>query len=400
MKRRNFVVASGSTLLSGITASHASQPSLGLDFQLSASNTRTDPSSVDKIIVNFDSIQITPRYLDESQEMNITVRAEFESGGLEEKTANDIPYQNGEKTKLTQILQSEDISQLLIQDGFDSTKSVLTGYITITVNHPDIIQNSYRKRFTVSNTIPDSLLPESLVFWHRFKQGDSRDYASDAELPDVNWGYPTAYNGTVNSAEYRSQNGVTDPITGEQGGYFYFSGHSSFGGDSADKIVGPDIKPTRSNPFTATAWVKVDTDWDTGYPDNMSPMCVRSLENAKWSVHYRQNSPQKVFQVYTDNNGDVKSDKYTNVIGGWTFIAVRDDGTSLYLTVGNSQYVDQDGGGTTFSGGSSEPFTIGATNGGGSDGEYWYGEIDDVRYYDKYLTDSQLESIRQNTKPD
>jgi hypothetical protein len=179
-------------------------------------------------------------------------------------------------------------------------------------------------------------------------------------------------------------NGATSDHLGRIGTGFFFSGNG-------DEVVGPDIPATRSNPFTATAWVLIPDDYPSNVSGNMSPIAVRTNANTKWSVHYRNpnNTNSRQFQIFTENNGGVRTgDTFSEQ--KWHFVAVIDDGTDLKLRVNNTVYTDSGGGGTTFSSGGSEPFRIGGT---GLSGEFWQGNIDNVRYYDRVLSDKELDTL-------
>jgi hypothetical protein len=74
MKRRNFTIASGSAIISGLSTINLQRSATGLKFQLSKSSINVDPSTVNSITLQFDTFKITPRYLDEEKSLSITVR--------------------------------------------------------------------------------------------------------------------------------------------------------------------------------------------------------------------------------------------------------------------------------------------------------------------------------------
>lgn len=194
--------------------------------------------------------------------------------------------------------------------------------------------------------------------------------------------------GVVRDSTARSNDAVINGATSDHLGRIATG--FSFSGNGED-LVGPDIPATRSNPFTATTWVLIPDEFPSNVSGNMSPIAVRTNANTKWSVHYRNpnNDDSRQFEIFTENNGSIRTgDTFSEQ--KWHFIAVIDDGTDLKLRVNNTVYTDSGGGGTTFSSGGSEPFRIGATRQGK---ESWQGNIDDVRYYNRVLSNRELDTL-------
>jgi hypothetical protein len=151
VKRKKFAFVSGSTIFSGYISGAANQPALGLDFALSNPDANTDPSSVNTLTVKFDKLELVPKYLDSSESLKVTAKVELEDGTTSRKKAESIGFRNGQVIDLNHIEnESKDISTLLI-DGFTTNKSLLTGVVKLTVSHPDISDDSYEKRFSISN---------------------------------------------------------------------------------------------------------------------------------------------------------------------------------------------------------------------------------------------------------
>jgi hypothetical protein len=146
MKRRNFILESGSTVLTGLGAGKLARPAIGIDFEISEPSGQ-DPSTVDSITISFKKLELTPQYVDESETM--TVQAKLELAGETETSEIQVSVRNGETKNL-----SDDMSSLVV-DGIHTSNS-LNGDITVSVDHPSV-QDSYSRNFYISEPdIPDS----------------------------------------------------------------------------------------------------------------------------------------------------------------------------------------------------------------------------------------------------
>jgi hypothetical protein len=148
MNRRDFIIASGSAVLSGLVASGIQRPALGLNFQISAPD--AEPSKVDSLVIEFETLEITPKYLDEKEP--IIVQAKVEVGGQVEKSNKvQTSVANGETKNLKNNIDS------LVVDGLESSSSIM-GDVTVSLDHPDI-QDSYSRQFNITGSgIPDSVI--------------------------------------------------------------------------------------------------------------------------------------------------------------------------------------------------------------------------------------------------
>jgi hypothetical protein len=369
MRRRDFVLTSGSAILTGLATSNLHKPAVGINFELSTSD--KDPSKVRSILVDFETLEITPQYLNENKNMNVQAKLEV---GNQTKTSDEL--QTSVKNGTTKQLEN-DIDPIAI-DGINTDNSI-RGTVTVLIDHPNI-KDKYAKTFTfASGNIPDSTLTQNLVAWYRFENGDARDYTAilNAKFADT-----TPYNGTANGATYQSTGGVSDFQNGTESGSYLFD-------SSGDEIASIGTIYDDQRKFTINLWIKPNS------PDN-----IESVIN-----NYEGGSEQSTIRVR--KNGEIQwynRDSSLNSInykggtinaGNWYMItAVRDGSeTRLYIDtsrvgIGSNSNIGQTVGNNNFQIGnqpaSDQPFD---------------GYIDDVRFYNSVLTGTEMTDIYNQTKP-
>lgn len=149
MKRRSFIAVGVATAFNVVTQ-RFSRPTVGAEFTLNNSSFNVDPSIVDRIAVEFESIEIVPQYLDDNQDISISLQTSLDDGSSVEKT-RDISFSNGK----TNVLSGSDLPSLIV-DGINTDSQYLSGRISVTVNHPDTDPESYSRRYLISkqSTIP------------------------------------------------------------------------------------------------------------------------------------------------------------------------------------------------------------------------------------------------------
>jgi hypothetical protein len=235
--------------------------------------------------------------------------------------------------------------------------------------------------------IPDSLLTQDLVAWYRFEDGDARDYASSAEFPDVTWGDPTAYDGTVNRATFQSSDGVTDFESGANSGAFSFNNNNNEFIDISSVSSSSNIN-FQSFPFTAMIWANANSFTD---PDGQF---IGGEDNGErvWNIAMADISTVS-FATF-DGNGQkviVNLDPTQ-----WHHYAMSIDSGGII-----TGYLDGQQVGTTSTGNlanSSPEIYMGAADFGDSAG-YYDGLLDDARIYNKVLTDQEISDIYTFTEP-
>jgi hypothetical protein len=141
MKRRDFIVASGSTVLSGLATSQIQRPAIGLDFEISTPD--KDPSEVDSLVIEFETLEITPKYLDENETVNVQAKVEVAN---QTKRSNELQTSviNGRTKNLENSIDS------IVVDGLNTSSSI-SGDVTVSIDHPDI-QDSYSQQFYVNGS--------------------------------------------------------------------------------------------------------------------------------------------------------------------------------------------------------------------------------------------------------
>ena len=248
--------------------------------------------------------------------------------------------------------------------------------------------------YTAGPDIPDSVLTQDLVAWYRFEDGDARDSASSAEFPDVTWGDSTAYNGAVNGPNYLSSDGITDFENGANSGVFNFDGANDFIDGGA--ISGAQF--TSNESFTVTAWINPESQ-SSDYPMVISPEDQSSTNNI-WNFLQNDNSGTWTgfmkFRIVSSSdfvdlsNMSVPLNEYTHISFGYN---ASTNEAFEYTNGVERDRINIDFSPVTYPG----DWTIGAGN---SSPEYNFGgRIDDVRIYNKALTNSEISDIFNATKP-
>jgi hypothetical protein len=219
---------------------------------------------------------------------------------------------------------------------------------------------------------------ESLVAWYPFRRNSALDHTS---LVDIPVGDRTAYDATVNGATYKPSGGVTDIQTGANSGAFEFDGTDD------------DLQPQNdsglnfgTNSFSISLAVQVD--------NFNSPQPI-----------YEKNANNKVYQQGINSNKEVA----TAISEGDSVAGVRVPmNTTSFIrvtTVRDAQAREL----RVFAGsnkGSASESGFDLTNSGqlfighdDSTATRFDGVLDDIRFYDTALTQSQHDEIRSNTIP-
>lgn len=242
MKRRDFVVASGSAILTGSVANRVNQPSLALEFELSQVPNQS-PSELDSVLIGFSTFSLTPRYLDENKDLQIKATLNIEGGYNSESEASVKP-QNGVRNNLANRIGNLEVN------GIESSANVLSATVEISVE-----QDSFSKTYTDSFNISGSTFPETnggvsdnIIIGdteykrHVFKSDDQFKVSSDATIDVLvvgGGGGGSAGGGGAGGLVYKSDitvsNGRYNVIVGSggsRGARPYNSGKGGNGGDS------------------------------------------------------------------------------------------------------------------------------------------------------------------------
>jgi len=224
--------------------------------------------------------------------------------------------------------------------------------------------------FSAGLTLPASTLPEDLVAWYRFENGDGRDSASNARFPSINWGDGTAYDGTTPNLNFQSSGGVDDVIDGPSSQFARVPDLNN--GDD----VGIDLGTNLDLPLTFMAWIKADSVSDAARVliDPGDGVGI-ALANGKYQA--------KVGGVVV-SAGSLTSD--------FKHIAATITSTTGEMYINGSSV-----GTTSRSGNISGDMKYGdnhfSSQGGDDNG------IDDLRFYNRVLSQSEISAIFNQTQP-
>jgi len=226
--------------------------------------------------------------------------------------------------------------------------------------------------FSAGPNLPASTLPGDLVAWYRFENGDGRDSASNARFPNINWGDGTAYDGTTPNLNFQSSGGVNDVIDGPSSQFARVPDL-----DNGDD-VGIDLGTDLDLPLTFMAWIKADSVSDNS----------RVLIDTNDDVGFALSGDGGNYQAKMDG-GTVNAGPQ---ISGFKHLAATITSTTGEL------YLDGSSVGTT-------------TRSGNISGDMKYGEnaffsqggddngIDDLRFYNRVLSQSEISAIVNQTQP-
>ncbi len=234
------------------------------------------------------------------------------------------------------------------------------------------------------DAIPDSVLTQDLLAWYRFEDGDARDYASNAEFPNITWGDSTAYDGTVSGATFLSSDGVTDFDTGPNSGAFDFDG----AGDHID-IGNPSIDKTNKI-FAIAAWFETS---GTGFRRLISNF---NSVDAYYALEWDVDGAGKLSFSLRDSGRNLNRVTSSSTLNDGNLhhvVGATDGGTAELFIDGSSEDTTSVTVGSVDSGAESY---IGASP---SLTFTFDGLIDDVRYYDRAITASEAADIFNSTKP-
>lgn len=369
MKRRSFLLASGSTILSGTAISGLQRPAFGLEFEL-LTTPSTDPSNVNSVLVDFDNFRLTPQYVDSSKDATITI--EVTIGSYSQSVSKTVSVTNGKAIK------SDDLNPEtpVVVDGIDTTKNAIDGEIVITVEHSSIGTETYQQGFTIT----ENPLVNGLVAYYPMEESGST-VLHDGALTNLGQVY-CSWNGSGQvGSDALTFDGVDDYV-------------------SFDSQIVPD--DTRK-PFTISVWVKVASSksgFVVGQRDNGDD---GDFEGSR--LFLQDSSSGDSGYLFEDSSNNRLTLTFTGPSSGvWTHIAVTYDGsqdannvrvyvdgTSRSTSVGNNDSISP-------TMGCPDNTTLGARD-ADSPGNYFEGELDDVRIYDRVLSKSEIQTIQNRTFP-
>lgn len=359
MKRRKFLLTSGSAVLGSATLHSLSQkPTIALDFQVN-DYLGVKPSSIESILLEFNKFQLIPKYIDETgNPATIEIKATTEEDNQNKKTSQ-IKLLNNQKINDPKSLNS------IIIDGIQTDKSILEVDVEISIEHPNI-SRLYNQSFIIT----DSKIHDSLSAWWPLndQNGDATEIVN-------------SYNATLNGGGItRGSDKISDINS------YYFDATSYL--DAGNK---PEYRP-KDGGFTAMLWFKTDEnkDYQNDYrfPRILTTAPSSPYRNSDgWTITI---SRQNLLGIFNDGTQEsaVKLRGPEVSDANWHHVALtfaKDDTVEMYLDgdiVSRDSYTRQVDQG--------HPLTVGAS---ANYGNYYPGNVADIRIYQKTLTSKEIKTV-------
>lgn len=216
----------------------------------------------------------------------------------------------------------------------------------------------------------------------------SRGATPNTETTDglIGWWKLNQNADSTSGSNHGAINGATS-TTGQNGqgaNAFLFNGSNAYISVPTDSMS----KPTDS--FTVTAWFKADAIYTTG-----DRSIVSTTQNGGWAIYLSSacSSGMLRFQAYVNGAyAPVCTPAGSITAGTWYFAAGVYDGSSVKLYLRNSSAVSVATSGSMNWSSTSTPLCIGSEPGNTActDGNYFDGSIDDVRFYGRALSASEV----------
>jgi hypothetical protein len=361
MKRRDFIVASGSTVLSGLATSQIQRSAMGLDFEISTPN--KDPSKVDSLLIEFETLEITPKYLDENDPVSVQAKVEVAN---QTKKSNEVQTSvvNGESKNLENSIDS------LVVDGLNAS-STISGDVTVSIDHPDI-QNSYSQQFKVNG----SEIPESAIHQWKFSDGSGTTATDSEDSNDLSLSGPTWVSDTSAEGDYVLDfDGTDDTANG--------SAVSALGGNNAHSFaITLDLDNYVTDP-TGVGNILVNTNKAGGQPviDTVGISFGKSTSN-RYEISIVDSS-----ENITEGSADISG------YSGFTRFCHTFDPSGPTLTVYiNGSQVSIDNNGSNWDGADTGIYF----GHNGKDNKYGDGRMDCPIVYDTELSKSEVQNDYNN----
>jgi PKD repeat protein len=243
------------------------------------------------------------------------------------------------------------------------------------------------------------------------KIDDIRIYNRSLSEPEIHelyheGGYPTLetglvafypFNGNANDESGNGNDGVVyeailtnDRLNNSLSAYNFDISDATGWGNANDRIVVPYNSSLAVENITLAAWVNPNYK-QPPYDDRLS-ICSRwtdgiTNEVFRFQIEYDSNEIQ--FRLLNDSNGQHYIASGGNVpFNQWSFVVATYDGSSVKLYV-NSNLVNTEYFGFPMSQGQSK-LTIGETEMSNGHWNYWSGDLDELHYYNRALSESEI----------
>lgn len=277
---------SGSAVLSAAGYLSSNKPVLAVDFKISDLPSKK-PKNVDRIVLTFDRIELTPQFVNNEKSFNLTATVDVD--GKSRSSNASFKIDNGE---------TKDVSNLVdpIEVGIDNDSSYLQGTVTIGVEHPQLTDD-YSQSFNISDGFPTSdnstgvynvsteNYQQDLFFDMDNDGGDwilvSSNYEDDSTIPE----------GSSRKADEYEINrpGFEGPIVGDDGV-----------SPSGDYIIGPIINEIEWSEVRVVGWDRSNTNSGNTYNDAVNRN-VNNKVKAIWTVSSSKTN-DKLTETVTDSN--------------------------------------------------------------------------------------------------
>lgn len=355
MKRRKFLVSSGSAVLSGL-GSVSQRPSVAFDFSLAGVPTK-DPSEIDSIAIGFDRFELTPRYVDENEKATVTISLDV-SGHNKISNTTQVGLTNGELTSLSDIGDATPI----VRDNISTTDDLLSGDIIVEIDHPSVT-DEFRQSFTISSSdivVQSIVAEEDLVGWWPLNgtNGNASDYSENN-------------NGGTH-------NGTTRGVAGKMG-----ITATSFDG-SDDYINTPNLTfdVPSSTGFTVALWIL--PRFTLGGSESHDCVTWHDTSNNNWRINH--DGPDGGWNFgWTDTNTGID----VGVANEWQHLAMTVDTSGKLRGYHNASEVEKRD--IVDSASATTNVNIGREVANGS--EYANAVIADVRIYKQRLSEPEIQEI-------
>src|SRR6266508_4024034 len=228
------------------------------------------------------------------------------------------------------------------------------------------------------------------------------DYgAPDVDTALLRWNFDEGGGGTVADA---SGNGRTGTFggTGTGGGQgndpgYVGDGAATLTATAGQQVAGPNAVVNTSQSFTVSAWVNL-----TDTSSNRTAVSQDGNRYSGFFLNYVSSLNRWVFSRMTSDTDAATAVRATSdaapTLGAWThLVGVRDTaaGTMRLYVNGVLQSTTAPAGNWSATG----AFVVGRAKGGGTVVNTWAGGIDDVRVYQKVLSDDQIAALAGDENP-
>jgi len=270
----------------------------------------------------------------------------------------------------------------------DGTGSSEDWHVAVSYTDANGTQNALSKPF-VSASLPDFTFPvaaSNLVAWYPF---DPSEGARDQTGGVVGVGDPKDYSGTVNGATYQANGGVVDINSGSGSGAYIFDGNDDF--INIGSILGG------ANSFSMGGWIRTTQSVSDSEPyqhPNLIGTVQQSGESQDFLLGLKNGTPI----IFSESDGSGRSD----LLGS---TSINDDSYHHYFVTNDNGsvkiFVDgsQDASGTLIFDGLPSDRDMEIAKANWTKNRFYDGLIDDVRVYNRALTESEINQIYSNTAP-